>query len=380
MEFKIGNYYGTKEELKLLTDVAHKKNIRIIADLCLNFMAELEIAGKKEWDEADEKLLIKYKDILNRAYPPFNINDFKQRTYYNRTVHKKINNWYMGQLPALKTDTDKVQKVHFAYIKELVDVGIDGFRWDCAQWFKPEVIRKYLSYAKSLGAYNYLEIIERRNFNKIKLYNSICTITDYKLGNELTNIFKKNNRFWIKGARSLEDKIKILNQKNIVFAVNHDTYNCEQSRLFLNFEDNRDRSTEILATCMLLTIKNGVPLIFRETAKNSMVKDGVKFKTMMVNCNESSVLQTNSKDVTIIKRDEYGFAILNRGKRINRKLIVSGLSSGIYQQIGNQNKITVKNKEILGLNGLPRKSCLYFYKIKNINVPIFSGNDFSLLC
>jgi len=387
LEFKVGNYYGTKQELYQLTQYAHKLNIKVIADLCLNFVAELEIAGRKEWDKAeklaknnDQSLLERYQTILDRAYPPFNLKDFKPRTYYNKHINKRLNNWYMGQLPALKTDTEKVQKVHFAYLKELVESGIDGFRWDCAQWYKPNVLKKYLDYAKSLKTSNYLEVIEKRNFKKINTYNKIDRISDYNLGLELIKIFRSRNRYWIKDVQKLERRIKSFHPNNITFAVNHDTYNCEQSRLFLKFDDNSDRSTEILATCLLLTIKNGVPLIFKETAKSKLVQTGVKFKSLMYKESESNILRTNNQNIVLVQRGTKGLCIINRGSNYAGDLQVKYKLSGIFKQLDHENTVTIKDNKIKEFK-ISRKTCTYFSRIGNIKEkPVFDYyTDFPLL-
>lgn len=85
IEFTIGNYYGTREQLILLTTEAHKIGLKVISDVCLNFMAE--IVSNKEWIDAEKNnrkdLLEEYYKRLDTAYPPFTGSDFKPRTKYN---------------------------------------------------------------------------------------------------------------------------------------------------------------------------------------------------------------------------------------------------------------------------------------------------------
>ena len=281
IEFVVGNKYGSKEELKLLAQEVHKKGMKLIADICINFMAEIDKGSSKEWLMAekkarknDTKSLDELMEILDKSYPPFNKDDFKDRSFFDKSKKRYINNWYMGQLPALKLDTEKVQKVHFKYLRKLMKLGVDGFRYDCAQWIKPETLQLYLNAAPS--DCNYLEVIERRNIGKIITYSKLAPVLDYRLGELLVTIFKKKNKNWITNVHNLEDEIKDVHFKNVLFSVNHDTFHSKQSKLSLNFdhysnnddEDNKfnegKNSAEILASCLLLSLKNGIPLIFNE--------------------------------------------------------------------------------------------------------------------
>lgn len=369
LEFVIGNYYGTKDELELLTRQAHDRGLKVLSDVCLNFVAELEGVSGKDWDEAekDEELYQSYLDKLDKAYPPFKLADFKPR--YKHTGKGKFRQWYMGNLPGLDMESEKVQLVHFTYLQELVDAGIDGFRFDCAQWMNSKTMSDYFHAVPT--EWSYLEVIERRKMWKIMRYHKIGPISDYHLGQFLSNIFSRKNNNWIQDIDQLPDEIL---DGAVTFAVNHDTYHSKQSRLSLRFDDNNDRSTEVLATALLLVTKEGIPLVFRETAKNKLISEGMQFRKLMhemdapeITVHTTTFLGKNgrireNRNVVFIARGHHGFCLLNRSRsHIKVYSTKSPFPNGEYYQVGNPEKIVrISGNRILDLETIKPKSCQFF--------------------
>lgn len=291
-EFTVGNCYGTKAELKALTEKAHGVGLKVISDVCLNFMYERHSSrqwydAEKRAEQGDRTLLDQYLNELDTEYGPFRREDFRERTRINPQSGREQKMWFMGQLPCLNLGSEKVQQIHFQYLQELVDAGVDGFRYDCAQWFDLEVMDKYLKRFPTLAPEDtYLELIERKSFPRIQGYAELAPVTHYPLGDELCQAFNFADGKPVDGLSRLDGTdrwIEKVHPRSVTFAVNHDTYHSEQSRLHLDFENNQDHSQENLATAVLLAFRNGVPLIFRETASCPFVKAGVTFRRLMTN-------------------------------------------------------------------------------------------------
>lgn len=286
----------------------------------------------------------------------------------------------MGQLPCLKIETEKVQAVHFAYLKDLMDCGIDGFRYDCVQWFPFKIIEKYIK-QPTLSQCTYLEVIERKNIRRIKDYASIAPVIDYSLGEVLVSAFKQDDKFGLNHLKNVEEYIESINVNNVTFAVNHDTFHAEQSKLSLKFDDH----SENLATTFLLAIKNGVPLIFRETARDPYVKSAVKFRNLMDGQPAAKFLELcdkkghlDSKDILMLERGNKGFYILNKKyHNIEGDLTVIGSNlNGVYYDLMNPNRTyQVKKNTIFNIKISSRSANFYVFKEPNEN-DIFSMQQF----
>jgi hypothetical protein len=393
-EFVIGNKYGSKNDLKELVDAANKLNIKIISDLCLNFMAELDGISRKDWDQAELKakhdnnqtLLNKYIDTLDKSFPSFTKDDFKTRYYYNEHSKRRVNNWFMGNLPALKLENKKVQIVHDAYIKSLLDIGIAGFRFDCSLWMSPEIVSQYLQMTKQNNnrVINYLEVIEQNNYNIIKKYAEIAPITDYNLAQKLASIFEMGSSQWVRDLGSMEFKIKSLSKNNITFAVNHDTFHSKQSHISIKFPNN----SEYMATAVLLSLKNGIPLILNKISDNEIIKNGVKYRSALRNSqNEACLIIPSIKtkyyivrinNCIILERGSDGFFLMNRGfetvKMNSVYLDWESRLSGVYKKINSEQIIKVgidgQNRVITGITKIDPQSGCYFVKVSD-NLGVF---------
>jgi len=351
-EFTIGNYYGSRDELYALTQMAHKVGISIISDVCLNFVAELKGVSGKDWDDATEKKdhdkLKQYNELLNSSYPPFTIDDFKPRYRYDEKNKRSIKQWYMGNLPGLDTDSPKVQEIHFKYLDDLVKSGIDGFRFDCAQWMRPDTMNRYFNACKT--QWSYMEVIEKKNIKRIQTYNKIGPISDYSLGVTLGRIFSSKD---IALSDDLRNLSKTVAEDNVTFAVNHDTYHSEQSRLRLDFPDNTDRTTEVLATVLVIVMKNGIPLVFRETAKDPSVKTAIRFRRLMsdLKAPDITVFRTNDIKVVGLARGNYGICLINTGRHTAKISILKEFPNGELSSLTDSEQISM-------LNGKPNRTII----------------------
>jgi alpha-amylase len=344
IEFVIGNYYGSKDELYALTQMAHKAGINVISDVCLNFVAELKGVSGKDWDDAtqrkDHELLKRYNELLNSSYPPFTIEDFKPRYRYDEKSGRFIKQWYMGNLPGLNMESPKVQGVHFRYLEDLVKSGIDGFRFDCAQWMRPDTMNRYFNNCRT--QWSYMEVTEKKNIKRIQTYNKIGPISDYSLGLTLGRIFSSKELALSDDLRKLD---KIVAEDNVTFAVNHDTYHSEQSRLRLDFPDNADRSTEVLATVVTIVMKNGVPLVFRETAKDPVVKTAVRFRKLMsdLDAPDINVFRTDDIKVVALSRGNYGLCLINSGRHTAKINTIKEFPNGELSSLTDSEQIGILN-------------------------------------
>lgn len=265
LAFRVGNWYGTPDELRSLTKAAHVVGLGVLADVCLNFMAELEGVSGKDWDAADAATEEAYWQQLDDTYPPFRRHHFKSRYTDGRR------NWYMGNLPALVMENPVVQRVHFDYLRELVACGIDGFRVDCAQWMAPATMQRYHDFMTSIAPWSYMEVIERRNVERITQYTAIGPCTDYRVADAMARIFNPGNKNWVADLRAA---LSSIGPSTVTFAINHDTYHAAQSRLRVKISIKDSE----LATALLILAGVGHPLVFNKTAMSISVASAMAIR------------------------------------------------------------------------------------------------------
>ncbi len=124
---------GTKQELKDLCDEAEKYGIAIICDIVFNHMANIADGEL----EADGTPIVSPE--VKRFEPDIYAarNDANDPTFHhNKSAQGSgaITQYYaFGDLPDLNTGNTLVQSRCLALLKECIDVGVDGFRFDAAK-------------------------------------------------------------------------------------------------------------------------------------------------------------------------------------------------------------------------------------------------------
>ena len=148
--FSIGNYFGTKEDLKLLCAEASKYDIKIFADVVINHMGADENDNLIPHPKVDSKLQ-KKEYWRNKV----KVKDWKNR---QDVIHNCID------LPGLNVYHKDVEDMIVIFLNELIDCGISGFRFDAAKSiglpsegyrFWPNIIYRLKKY----GLFLYGEVI-----------------------------------------------------------------------------------------------------------------------------------------------------------------------------------------------------------------------------
>ena len=155
---------GTKADFESLCKAAHAKGIKVIVDVVANHMGNSELGGNGIALSVNDDLELDpdcWHDVQK------NITDYNSR--------EQITQYCVTSLPDLNTSSKKVQNYVLNYLKECIDAGADGFRFDAvkhietpedgafASDFWPTVINGAKDYAKSsrnLELYCYGELLD----------------------------------------------------------------------------------------------------------------------------------------------------------------------------------------------------------------------------
>ncbi|MGN1111899.1 MAG: alpha-amylase family glycosyl hydrolase [Acutalibacteraceae bacterium] len=122
INFEVGNNYGTKADFKAMCDEADKYGIKIIVDVVANHMAQAD--GGSAGQIADSVIA----DLRDDA-------DCWHQTSKNVTDSNRyaMTQFTLSGIPDLNTANEKVQSYVKGLLKECVDYGADGFRFDAAK-------------------------------------------------------------------------------------------------------------------------------------------------------------------------------------------------------------------------------------------------------
>ncbi len=302
---------GSESDLKHLTDAAHRCNVKVIVDVVFNHMANLD--GRDDVEDFSKFRGLNQADFKSAANNPgrrpCEVGD--NNGYNDGNQNAELNCW-LGGLPDLNF-TANVKTIQKAHIKKLLELGVDGFRFDAAKHMPKEVVKEYIDYInqESNGkAWNYLEVIEDGD-TRAEDYNWIAAVTDFRLYNSLKNTFTFSG-----DLRSLPTAA-VNDHRSVTFGTNHDTIRSLNKNAINPYDDITDSH---LATAYVLAREDGTPLIFNDDNINSpFIKYGVKFRQIMAQRNRQSsntrenVLRVlNSKTVAIMERGSEGFFVENK--------------------------------------------------------------------
>jgi alpha-amylase len=327
---------GSESNLKTLIDKAHGCGMKVIADVVFNHMANIpEYSG------------LNFPGISKENFHPrcpINPGDYSDG---NRDL--EINCW-LGDLPDLDQTKETVQAIQKKHLKMLLNLGIDGFRFDAAKHMSPDIVKMYIDYIdrESNGTtWNYLEVIED-NDTKAEDYNWIAAVTDFLLYHSMKNAFSFGG-----DLRSLKVPKGVNDPRSVTFGRNHDNIQEINSSAI---DPYADRTDSYLATAYVLARQSGTPLILNwDNYDSPFIKYGVKFRQIMTqrakwgeNVNENVLAAIDSPTVLIMERGNQGFFVENKGNdRFDTNALDLTLTNleGCYRELRNNFYVAIERRD-----------------------------------
>ena len=192
---------GTASQFKAMCDEAHKYGVRVIVDAVLNHMAN------QSKNDLSPKIPAEYRNNSS-FWHDIKINSWYQSRY-------DITQYCMDGVPDLNTGNQQVQEAAIKFLKECIDCGADGFRFDGAKHietpadssgsqFWPNVLNTTTSYAQStkgITPYYYGEVLDQttgsddkgNGQNIVNSYTSYMSITLSSVSNSIRNAVNGSN-------------------------------------------------------------------------------------------------------------------------------------------------------------------------------------------
>ena len=234
---------GTKAELQELCTEAEKHGISIIVDVVANHMAS---TGKN-----DENGL----PIVDPEVELFEPEIYQNRTqYFHQKTAKELSGsglvtqyYQYGVLPDLNTGDEYVQSRVLSFLKECIDLGVDGFRFDAAKHIEtPEdpqypsdfwpntlgVAKEYYHTKTGQDLFAYGEVLGglEGGRNDLSIYTKYMKVSDDAYIGRINSGFSGDAEII---ANS--DYAKRTDASNIVlWAESHDTYETEAGAAKIN--------------------------------------------------------------------------------------------------------------------------------------------------
>ena len=339
------SWIGTKDELTALCAEADKYGIKIICDVVSNHMA----------NETGNVYLTYSHDI--KKYEP---ELYKGSSTYFHQLKKGVDDgnlqWIvqgeLDYLPDLNTGDEFVQSRVASLLKECIDCGVDGFRFDAAkhietpadgEWasdFWPNVIGEANSYAAEKGSelFIYGEMLNSAGKGRSTLdYTKYINLTDNKAGDiTLYNVSKKKpDKVLIGQEYTYKDDDP---SHFVLWAESHDTYMGKSgSGGFSNTASvsNEDiaRAWAIIASrakshSLYFARPNVLMGLAGDTAwKSTVVSEVNKFHNKFIGTDDKVFADG---DVIAVQRGDSGIVLVNLGDSASVSVSASGMKDGTY--------------------------------------------------
>ena len=237
---------GTKQDLKDLCTAAEEMGISVICDIVFNHMANIA-DGVLEPDQTPKVC----PDVA--TYEPdvyAHRNDSSNATFHHNlckdnNAEGETQNYPFGDLPDLNTSNTLVQNRSYSLLKECIDAGVDGFRFDAAkhietnkdgEWaskFWESTLVEAQSYYKTKTGkdlYAYGEILgSLAGTRDITGYTDIMDITDDGYGGTIGTAIRSGNAERL--ATNKYGKTGVNPSKLVTWVESHDTYTSTSSHL-----------------------------------------------------------------------------------------------------------------------------------------------------
>lgn len=370
------SWLGTKDDLKSLCDEADKYGIKIICDIVSNHIAN-----------ADETRPDSVSNQVKKYEPEF----YKKRRTYTRTYKGDANDssvqavvqGHVSKCPDLVTNDTAVQTYIINLLKECIDCGVDGFRFDAAKHIETEDDGEYASdywknitssassyYTQKTGddLYIYGEILNNCGADRsYSSYTKYINVTDNRTGDAVLYNVSKGKA---STATNATYKSGVAASNAVLWAESHDTYEGNSgSSGFSNTAGISDENV-VKAWAIVASRKDSTALFFARpgtalmggvstdtTYKSTAVSEINKFHNLFVGQSEKL---GSSGDIAYVARGTSGIVLSNcKGTNASVSISGTGLADGKYTDTVSGAEFTVANGVLTGSIGKTGVAVVY---------------------
>lgn len=370
------SWLGTKDDLKSLCDEADKYGIKIICDIVSNHIAN-----------ADENRPDTVSNQVKKYEPDF----YKKRRTYTRTYKgnasdssvQAVVQGHVSNCPDLVTNDTAVQTYIINLLKECIDCGVDGFRFDAAKHIETEDDGEYASdywknittsassyYTQKTGddLYIYGEILNNCGADRsYSSYTKYINVTDNRTGDAvLYNVTKGK----ASTAANATYKSGVAASNAVLWAESHDTYEGNSGSSGYSNTSSVSDEDVVKAWAIVASRKDSTALFFARpgtalmggvstdtTYKSTVVSEINKFHNLFVGQSEKL---GSSGNIAYVARGTSGIVLSNcKGTNASVSISGTGLADGKYTDTVSGAEFTVANGVLTGSIGKTGVAVVY---------------------
>ena len=381
-------WLGTRAQLKSLCDKADEKGIKIIVDVVANHLANNGTdGGTYSYLNSGVET-----DLKNADYFHTNNTRVNDNSRYNMTQY------HLG-MPDLNTGNSYVQQKTLSFLKDCVDLGVDGFRFDaakhielpndpsnCKSNFWPTVINGVKSYAQNTYSrddiFFYGEILGGAGTD-ISNYTQYMAVTDNYTGDRALD-----KAYW-EAADELADSSYYKGgsaSDSVLWVESHDTYMGTSGSAY--FQNTYDVAPEVLikAWAIVASRADSTALYFARPSntmgsigndtnwKSVPVTEINKFKNFF---NGTSEYLASSGKVAYNERGTGGVVISKLDGSGSVNLTAHKMKDGTYYDQITNNKFTVSGGKISGTVGDTGVAVVYNPEAQSVDTPYYLRGSFN---
>lgn len=370
------SWLGTKDDLKSLCDEADKYGIKIICDIVSNHIAN-----------ADETRPDSVSNQVKKYEPDF----YKKRRTYTRTYKgnasdssvQAVVQGHVSNCPDLVTNDTAVQTYIINLLKECIDCGVDGFRFDAAKHIETEDDGEYASdywknittsassyYTQKTGddLYIYGEILNNCGADRsYSSYTKYINVTDNRTGDAVLYNVSKGKA---STATNATYKSGVAASNAVLWAESHDTYEGNSGSSGYSNTSSVSDEDVVKAWAIVASRKDSTALFFARpgtalmggvstdtTYKSTVVSEINKFHNLFVGQSEKL---GSSGNIAYVARGTSGIVLSNcKGTNASVSISGTGLADGKYTDTVSGAEFTVANGVLTGSIGKTGVAVVY---------------------
>ena len=375
------SWLGTKADLKDLCAEADKYGIKIIVDIVANHMANnVSAAGVDLPNELGPEV---------KTYEPTLYNSYN--TYFHTEKYdasdssaESMTRGHVSACPDLNTANGTVQQKILALLKDCIDCGVDGFRFDAAKHIETEAdgsvyssfwaqtLDQARTYYKSKNSgkdlFAYGEILNTIGNRNLSAYTKRMRVTENKYSDQVLAGVNSGNAA---SASATNYQLSGNAKTALVWAESHDTYMGQSGSAGLGNTSGVPDEKVVKAWAIVAARQGSTPLYFARpgsslmgeaasdvTYKSTVVSEVNKFHNAFANTSAEKVGTSGS--YVYVARGNAGVVLVNvNGNAGSASVSGTGLANGSYVDTVTGNTFTVSGGNLSGNVGSTGVAVVY---------------------
>ncbi|WLD58619.1 pullulanase-type alpha-1,6-glucosidase [Salinispirillum sp. LH 10-3-1] len=226
VSYQLNSRSGDRAQFIDMVQRCNAVGVEIYADLVINHTADIDTwnptagngvgaggpvgSGGTEWSRMNHPGLYDVGDY----HPECVISNYQNRT--------EVQECQLSELPDLNTSNEYVQQTLAAYIQDLVDIGVTGFRIDAAKHMAADDIAGIINRVTG-DPYFFSEIIDLGNEPiRSSEYLGLGMVEEFIYSREISRVFKTGSLAWLANFGQVWGEFQHAGSDVVVFTDNHD--------------------------------------------------------------------------------------------------------------------------------------------------------------